>query len=134
MLPPMAPPPGALPSPVQNVLPQQKPEGVDLYGNPVLDAPPFDESMFGDLVAEAAPLGAAGIDAIEMDMEPDMGAEMPPPDMGMNMDMGSMQGPVPESKPQNRHDMLNLLAKKGQARLAASEKFQAQAAQLNRQK
>jgi hypothetical protein len=113
-------------------------DGVALYGNPVLDSEPFDESLL-----DGGGLGVEDIDMMEMGMEPGMemgpvGAEMPLPDE-MGAEMGGGMVPPPEAAPapndaQMRGDMLNLLAKKAQARQQASESYQQQAMQLNKQK
>ena len=85
----------------------QTPEGVMLWGNPVLDAPPVDlESMFPQETLPEMPLG----------MDPMMG--------GMGMP-GMMAPPAPMDQEQVRQAAIAALQAKAQARLGASQGFQA---------
>jgi hypothetical protein len=102
MKPPMAPPAMGMSDLAMMPAPQLPPEGVELWGNPVLDAPPLDESMFAEELAEQPPL--------------DMG--------GMGMDTG-MAGPTPMNPDQVRQAAAMALADKAKKRMAASQAFQA---------
>ena len=85
----------------------QTPEGVMLWGNPVLDAPPVDlESMFPQETLPEMPLG--------MDMMGPLG--MPGP---------AMMPPAPMDQEQVRQAAIAALQAKAQARLGASQGFQA---------
>lgn len=102
-------------------MPQMPQSGAELYGNPVLDSEPFDESMFGDLTSPAAPLG----------MGPEAGMGLGMADGAMGQDPSQAMPYSPESQnetissnPSVKADMMALLAQKAQKRQAASQHFQ----------
>lgn len=116
-------------------------DGEAMYGNPVLDAPPFDESLLGDLVSpdtidmldigmdmggDMGMSGAAtGMSMQDQDLDQDQNMEVPADQMGSggngDVDM-------------NRNDALQLLLRKAQARDQAAGQFQASALASNKQR
>lgn len=83
------------------------PDGVELWGNPVMDAPPIDEAMFAQWTSPHPPLGGV--------------------DMG-GMDMGMT---APASPQETKQTAMKALAQKAQARMSASQGFQAMAEQIS---
>jgi hypothetical protein len=113
----MAPPPSMGPMGMADLgpmAPLDTPEGVQLWGNPTLDAPPVPvDQMFPEETRPAAPLGL--------------------PDMGMGMGMG-MAGQPSASPDMIRQMAMQALAQKAKQRLGASQGFQSAAMKMAAQR
>lgn len=92
------------------------------YGNPVLDAPPFDPSVF----PEAAP---------SMDLEGSMAMDPSMDSMADQMEgapMPNLTYQDPMENQTSRNDMMALLSQRAAARKANSEDFMAAAMNVNK--
>jgi hypothetical protein len=102
--------------------PMPVPDGLELYGNPVLDGPTMPvEALFPDELGEQAPLDAMCCGDMDMGMGMPMDTGMPGPGgMSMNPD-------------QVRASAQAALAGRAKARMGASQSFQSMANKMSGQ-